>query len=639
MGAVDVILASQSPRRKELLRRIFPELRVVPSCLDETKLDPSDPVLFVLAVAELKARDVGAQFPETLVIAADTIVCLEREIFGKPAGREAAAEMLGRLSGRRHRVLTGVALFRASDDRLIVSYETTFITFKTLSRDEIEAYLNRNDYADKAGSYAVQDVGEAFVERLEGDYDNVVGFPLKRFKKMLKEFKAPESDLEITGIAFPKSWPVGRLKDKDVWVPGAVVGDKIRGRIIRRKPAVAKITKLLEPSPWRTAAACPHFGTCGGCAFQNLKYGKQIELKENYLRGVLEKDGPPGAVGVLEPIIPSPALFGYRNKMEFAFSGPGGDIRLGLRERSLPMGKSRKRTVGLQTCPLFGPAADRILPSAAAFAEADGRPGFDPMSKKGFFRNLVLKEAKSTGEVMVILVTRTGEIPGVREWAEKLAADVPAVRSVWRVENDREADLVEYEKTTLLWGAAGIEEELSGLCFRIGPGSFFQPNPRGAAVFYEKISARAAEIGSKKAIGLFCGAGAIELFLGRTVEEVIGIDSETANIQNAEDNAARNGLGNVRFIPGLVERTLQRDDFSGADLIVLDPPRDGLHPDGLVQIPALGAPHLIYMSCNPATFARDIRGLAASGYRPARIFATDFFPHTPHFEVLGFLSR
>ncbi len=214
--------------------------------------------------------------------------------------------------------------------------------------------------------------------------------------------------------------------------------------------------------------------------------------------------------------------------MEFAFSGLGGDLRLGLRERSLPLGKSRKRTVGLQTCPLFGPAADRILPSAAAFAEADGRPGFDPMSKKGFFRNLVLREAKATGEVMVILVTRGGELPGERAWAERMMSEVPAVRSVWRVENDRDADLVEYGRETLLAGAAGIEEELSGLSFRVGPGSFFQPNPRGAAVFYEKIAARAAETGAKKAVGLFCGAGAIELFLARTVEEVVGIDSEAS---------------------------------------------------------------------------------------------------------------
>lgn len=618
---------------------MFREFRVIPSGVDETVLDRSDPVAFVREAAELKARDIGTRFPEALVVAADTVVCLEREIFGKPGNREDAAEMLARLSGRRHRVLTGVALFRASDDRLIVSYETTFVTFKALSREEIESYLDRNDYADKAGSYAVQDIGETFVERLEGDYHNVVGFPLKRFKKMLKEFKAPEIDLEVAGIAFPKSWPVAWSKDREVWVPGAVVGDKVRARILRRKPLVAKITGILEPSPWRVQAPCPHFGPCGGCAFQNLDYGRQVELKADSLRRVLEKNGPPGAVDVLEPFLPSPVPFGYRNKMEFAFSGPGGGLRLGLRERSLPLGKSRKRTVGLQTCPLFGPAADRILPSAAAFAEADGRPGFDPMSKKGFFRNLVLREAKATGEVMVILVTRSGDLPGERDWAERIADEVPAVRSVWRVENDREADLVEYGRETLLAGAPGIEEEIGGLSFRIGPASFFQPNPHGAAVFYEKIAARAAELGSKKAAGLFCGAGAIELFLARTVEDVVGIDSEEANIREAEDNAERNGLANIRFIAGLVEKSLDRKELAGADLVVLDPPRDGLRPGALALIPALGATNLVYMSCNPATFSRDIRGLAASGYRPERIVGADFFPQTPHFEVLGFLSR
>jgi len=639
MGAMDVILASRSPRRRELLGRIIRDFRVIPSEVDERSLDTSDPVDFVRQAAEAKARDIGSKYPEAMVVAADTIVCLEREIFGKPESREAAAAMLGRLSGRRHRVLTGMAIYRASDERLVVSYETTFVTFKTLGPDEIEAYLDRGDFADKAGSYAIQDVGDTFVERLEGDYENVVGFPLKRFKRMLREFRAPEYDLEVTGIAFPKSFPVARVKDKDVWVPGAVVGDKVRGRIIHRKPAAARITNLLEPSPWRTAAACPHFGMCGGCAYQNLDYVRQLALKEDYLRRVLEKNGPPGAAAALQPIIPSPALFGYRNKMEFAFSGPGGAIRLGLRERSLPLGKSRKRTVGLQTCPLFGPTADRILPSAVAFAEADGRPGFDPMSRKGFFRNLVLREAKGTGEVMVLLVTRSGEIPGAAAWAEKLAADVPAVRSVWRVENNRDADLVEFEKADLLFGAAAIEEELSGLSFVIHPASFFQPNPRGAAVFYEKIAARAAETGARKAVGLFCGAGAIELFLARVVEDVVGIDSEAANIQNAEENAERNGLRNVRFIRGLVEKTIGGEAFAGADLVVLDPPRDGLRPSGLPLIPSLGATNIIYMSCNAASFVRDIRNLAASGYRPERVFAADFFPHTPHFEVLGFLSR
>jgi septum formation protein len=192
MGAVDVILASQSPRRKELLRRLFPEFRVIPSGVDERLLDQTDPVFFVREAAEAKARDIGMQYPESLVIAADTIVCLDGVIFGKPADRDDARGMLEQLAGRRHRVLTGVALFRAADDRLIVSYETTFVTFKALSRGDIETYLDRNDFADKAGSYAIQDVGETFVETLEGDYDNVVGFPLGRVKKMVKEFKAPE---------------------------------------------------------------------------------------------------------------------------------------------------------------------------------------------------------------------------------------------------------------------------------------------------------------------------------------------------------------------------------------------------------------------------------------------------------------
>ncbi len=197
---------------------------------------------------------------------------------------------------------------------------------------------------------------------------------MKRFKKLLKEFKAPEMELEITGIAFPKSWPVARAGEKDVWVPGAVVGDRVRARILRRNPAVAKITRLLEPSPLRTEAVCPHFGACGGRAFQNLNYPNRSRSRKAIFAGCWERRDRPGRRRFLSPFLPSPSLFGYRNKMEFAFAGAGGDLRLGLRERSLPRTKSRKRTVDLRTCPLFGPAADRLLPAARRSPKpTDGR--------------------------------------------------------------------------------------------------------------------------------------------------------------------------------------------------------------------------------------------------------------------------
>ena len=184
----DVILASQSPRRRALLKKIVSRFRVVPSGLDEEKSRSPDPVTFALAAAAAKAGDVGEKFPSSLVIAADTLVCLENEIFGKPVSRPEARAMLEKLSGRRHRVITAVALYKKNDGRLVTGHETSWVTFKKLNRQDIEEYLDRDEHLDKAGSYAIQEGGDALVERLEGDYDNVVGLPVRLLRSLLQEF-------------------------------------------------------------------------------------------------------------------------------------------------------------------------------------------------------------------------------------------------------------------------------------------------------------------------------------------------------------------------------------------------------------------------------------------------------------------
>jgi 23S rRNA (uracil1939-C5)-methyltransferase len=634
-----VVLASRSPRREELLRRVFPEFEVVPSSVDETILDKSDPVRFAVAAAEAKAREVGERRPAALVIAADTVVCLGEEIFGKPENRDEAAAMLGRLSGQRHRVITGVALYEKDADRLVTGYETSFVTFRSLSRETIDGYLDGGDYLDKAGSYAIQEVGDSFVEALEGDFDNVVGFPVRRVRRMLKEFRAPEFILKVEGIDPKGGWPTAVAEGRTAFVPGAVVGDEVRARLVGKKPWILKVIKILRPSPWRVEPACPHFGTCGGCSFQNLDYGKQLELKEAYLRETLAAAGIDSRRFVLDPLLPSPSALGYRNKMEFAFAGPASGLSLGLRERAWPGRLSRKRTVRLSRCPIFGGAAELLFPLVLADADAAGLPAYHPVTQKGFFRNLVLREAKATGELMAVLVTKSGPLPEAATWAKRWTREVPRLKSVWRVENDRTADVVDFEGAEHLAGAPHIEEELGGLRFRIHPDSFFQPNPQGANLFFERIALQAREWGVQNALGLFCGAGAIELFLSRRAGQATGIDAAAANVRNAEENARLNGIANVRFSVGLAEKILDDAGRLDFDLVVLDPPREGLRPRALASVAALRIPRLIYMSCNVRTFVQDAAQLAAGGYRLRRLASADFFPQTPHFEVLGFFSR
>ncbi|MDD8025625.1 MAG: 23S rRNA (uracil(1939)-C(5))-methyltransferase RlmD [Acidobacteriota bacterium] len=637
-----VVLASRSPRRKEILARLFPLFEVDPSSVDESAIRETDPVFFAMAAAEAKARDVAGRHPEAMVIGADTIVCLEKDIFGKPADRAGAERMLARLSGRKHRVITGVALIGKECDRAVVDYEITYVAFKAFDAAAIAAYLDGHAYLDKAGSYAIQEIGPAFVETIEGDYDNVVGLPLGRIKRMLKQWDAPEWTLDVTGIDFASGWAYGVSDGKTVLVPGALPGDRVRARLVRRKPRTAKILRTEAGSPDRIQAPCPHFGSCGGCAFQNLAYARQLELKEARFKETMRGgSGLELADSVFEPILPSPSLFDYRNKMEFAFGGTAGSIKLGLRGRALPGPQYHLRTAVLERCLIFGGAVEAVFPSTRAFANGTGLPPYDPFGQKGFFRNLVLRDGKATGDIMAVIATRSGNgtEAGTRDWAERLREEAPRVRSVWSAANDGVADRVDLAGARLEAGGPFIEEEFGGLRFRIYPDSFFQPNLRAALLYYERIVGRARETGAKRALGLFCGSGSIELFLAGAVEEVVGIDSVEKNIANAEENAARNGIRNARFVTGLVEKVVSGADYGGFDILVMDPPRAGIHPDGLTRAMSLRIPQIVYMSCNPATLARDLGTFAAGGYRVERLFCADFFPHTPHMEALAVLSK
>ncbi|MDH7512032.1 MAG: 23S rRNA (uracil(1939)-C(5))-methyltransferase RlmD [Clostridiales bacterium] len=638
----EIILASRSPRRQELLRKIVTRFRVVPSQVDEENFWEQDPVRFAIHAAEAKARDVAEKFPRALVLGADTLVCLGKEILGKPKDRLDARQMIKKLSGQRHRVITAVALYKKDEDRLLSDYEISHVRFKPLTDEEIESYLAAGEFADKAGSYAIQKVGDAFVEKLEGDYDNVVGLPVKRVKRLLAEFLSQEHSATITDIAFPNDWGVATIDKAVTFVPGTIVGDKVRIRIVRKKKKhfFGRVINFTSRSPFRVEPECPHFGECGGCAFQNLAYSKQLELKENYLLRTLKRIGKIEATGLeKEPIIPSPDIYFYRNKMEFAFGGEGRRVFLGLRQRTSPLAKGERSTVELKKCPIFSPAFEEIFPFVASFANETGLPAYDPDRREGYFRNLVLREGKASGDILAILVTKSGRKPEVWRLAETLERRFSLLKSFWWVETDRVSDVVDFSAKKLISGKKFIEDSMGGFRFRIYPESFFQPNPRAAEILYSKIAAEAKARGSRKVLGLYCGPGSIEIFLSRTVDEVVGVDSEPTNITTAVENCRANGIPNCRFIEGRVELVLKKDDFRSFDLVVLDPPRAGISAKGLKHIISLNIPAIFYVSCNPAALARDLSLFAQQGYRLQKLSIFDFFPHTPHLESLAIIAR
>ena len=640
-GPPDIILASASPRRRELMARVAAEFRVFPVDVDESAVPERDPLKFAVAAAVLKARTAAKSFPRSVVIGADTVVALGMRLLGKPADRPAAREMLRALSGRRHRVITGLAFYRGSDDRLLTGHDLTYVTFRELTEPMIEAYLDQETYLDKAGAYAVQEIGDAFVARLKGDYDNVVGFPVAKVRELLARFRTPALTVLVEDSGFPEGFGLAEAEGRRLIVTGAVPGETVRVQIVgeRGTARVAEIIRIERTSPRRATPRCRHFGPCGGCLFQDLEYGTQLDLKRRHLRRTLEAAGLAEAVPRVGPVAPSPDLYGYRNKMEFAFGEKFGELALGLREKVTARRQTYRRTLPLEECPIFDPVVERIFPVVLDFARERGLEGFEPATGRGELRHLVLRQGKRTGELMAVLVTAGLGDLDLDGLADRLAAAAPELRSFVHVTCGRGSDVVEHETSRVVAGAPFVEERLAGLTFRIHPPSFFQTNTAGAELLYARIREAAALGPAGRVLGLYCGSGAIELVLAGAVDRVTGVDASPSNIANAVENALVNGIENAVFVPGTVEALLDGALPGPADAVVVDPPRAGLTAQALAQVVRAGAPRVIYVSCNPATLVRDLRSFAEAGYRIVSLSPFDLFPHTPHLETLAVLAR
>ncbi|NQU17612.1 MAG: 23S rRNA (uracil(1939)-C(5))-methyltransferase RlmD [Candidatus Saganbacteria bacterium] len=631
---MDFILASQSPRRKELLKKVVSEFLICPSSVDETKIDKTDPVEFAVEAAIAKAKDVAEKHPSSIILGADTVVSVDRRILGKPKDIDDARKTLKLLSGAKHKVITGIALYKKDQDKLMSDYEITYTEFNNLSDKDIEEYLATGDYADKAGSYAIQETGDKFVKRIDGCYDNVVGLPVTRLRKLLNKFNRPELSVVISGVALPNNYGVAKADGKTYFVPGSQVGSSVVIREAKRKKGVqfADLVKVEKESPFAEKPQCPHFGTCGGCIFQNIKYEKQLELKEKYLKHTLK------TIGKIEPDYPLspityPLNYYYRNKMEFAFGEKDGKIILGLRERSHPLKKYNRRAVELKQCEIFSPIVKKIFPIFLDFANKHNLSVFSTTTHKGILRHLIIREGKNTGEVMLILVTTKNKLPDLQEL--KLP---PEVKSFYWVRNNQISDVVRFEEMELISGEKHITDSIGEKKYNTYPQTFFQPNTKCAELLYNKIKEFAGLTGQEKILGLYCGAGSIEIFLADLAKEVVGIDSVHENIKTAKENAKLNNLTNCAFFEGDVEKVLKEKVFS-ADILIIDPPRGGISNKAMQLILGLKIPKMIYVSCNPATLARDLATLQENRYAIKEIAALDMFPHTAHLETVVVLSN
>ena len=428
-------------------------------------------------------------------------------------------------------------------------------------------------------------------------------------------------------------------EDRTVIVKNTVPGQKIRFSVnkIRKGKAEGRLLEVLEPSEKEIPSICPHFGQCGGCTYQNLPYEEQLAMKESQIKKMM--DEAVNGKYVWEGVKPSPVKQAYRNKMEFSFGDEykDGPIALGMHKRG-----SFHDIVNVTDCQIVDEDYRKILACTLEAARESGLPYYHRMRHTGYFRHLLVRKAVKTEEILVDLVTTT-EIDAqafLDTWVKKLLElELDGkMAGILHTKNDSVADVVKDEGTEVLYGQDYFYEELLGLKFKITPFSFFQTNSLGAEVLYEAARSYIGETKDKVIFDLYSGTGTIAQILAPVAKKVVGVEIVEEAVEAAKENAALNGLDNCTFWAGDVLKVI--DDLGEVpDLIVLDPPRDGVHPKALEKIIDFGVERMVYIACKPTSLARDLEMLQGRGYQVERIACVDLFPSTVHVETVCLLSR
>jgi 23S rRNA (uracil1939-C5)-methyltransferase len=408
---------------------------------------------------------------------------------------------------------------------------------------------------------------------------------------------------------------------------------------VNRRYAEARALEIEERSAARVPAPCPHVDQCGGCRFQDLEYGEQLRLKTRMVREAMQH-----LAGIPDPpvrdIVPAPAQFGYRNKMEFAFH-PGAECHptLGLHERG-----AFDRVFELETCLLCSPLTASIVRATQRFAVSHGWQAYHARHHTGIVRFLTVRHLAHTGQCAVHLVATSTEIPGLERWAREVEQLDPAVRTVTLVLNRSRSNVAIGEQEVLLHGDGVVVERLLDLEFEAGQAAFLQTNSDQAEALYRAALNAAQLAGDETVLDLYCGAGTLTLCFARHSRGAIGVESVPQAVAAARRNAGRNGVHNARFVEGEARAVLrqwargERAEAPRPAVVVVDPPRAGLHPRVVARVAELTPSRVVYVSCNPATLARDVRDFAQYGYRLADLEPLDMFPHTPHIESVARLE-
>ena len=446
----------------------------------------------------------------------------------------------------------------------------------------------------------------------------------------------------VTKIAFPNKGEVDCGEDGIASVKGTLPGQKVKFVVSKKRSGKAqgRLKEIIEKSPMEDVEPnCPHFGDCGGCSYQTMSYENQLKLKEDMVKGIL--DNAIKGDYQFEGILGSPVQWGYRNKMEFSFGDQfkDGPLALGMHKKN-----SFHDIVTVDNCKIVDRDYNIILRCVLDYCAKKELPFYHKLRHEGYVRHLLVRRTTKTKELLVALVTTSDAEMEKKADLMSLVEEIKALDlsaklcGVIHIINDGLADVVQSDETRILYGQEYVYEELLGLKFKISVFSFFQTNSLGAEVLYSKAREYIGETKDKLIFDLYSGTGTIAQILAPVAKKVVGVEIIEEAVEAAKVNASLNNLDNCEFIAGDVLKVI--DDLQDKpDLIVLDPPRDGINPKALQKIIDFGVDRMVYISCKPTSLARDLEMLQEQGYKVVKAAAIDQFPNTNHVETIVLLSH
>ena len=439
---------------------------------------------------------------------------------------------------------------------------------------------------------------------------------------------------EITGFT-SQGLGVARYEERAVFVKGAIPGELCEIRLVKiTKTAVyGRLEKVLRASPHRIEPLCPHFGRCGGCDLMHMDYALEAELKRQHVCDVLRRIGgvDPGEL----PMHGAPTDAGYRNKVQFPVGIANGEAAAGF---------FRARTheiIPISHCHIQPEEAERVERAVLRWMQQYHILPYDEQTHRGYIRHIFVRRAVVTGELMVCLIVNAEKLPKTKQLTQVLLEQVPELTTILYNVNTRPGNAILGEVYHTVYGPGYIEDVLCGLRFRLSPASFYQVNHDQAELLYSRAIALADLHGTETVLDLYCGTGTITLAMSRSAGRVIGVEVIPQAIEDAKDNALRNGIENAEFFCADAGEAAERLAAEGIrpQVITVDPPRKGITPQVIDAIVTMSPNRLVYVSCDPATLARDVKLLEQQGYHYIKGETVDLFPRTKHVETVCLLSK